>query len=243
MGGSGHIDDLLLGDPENGDETTQLDDRRAFGGDVSRSWYLQLGSRSLELTAGADLRYDDVDNALLLSQLAVPFDTARRDSVELVGGGLFGQARLRLTDWMRLSAGLRVHGYDADVRSDLAINSGDISDELVLPKLSLSFGPWADTEIYVNYGKGMHSNDARGINAAVGPANPLVKSDGSEIGMRTWLTPTWNATAAFWWLCAPGSPAIPRRSIDATCRALRASRWIMQREQGCYDMQDVLGLR
>ena len=32
-----------------------------------------------------------------------------------------------------------------------------------------------------------------------------------------------QAEAAFWWLCAPGRPRMPRKSTEATCRALRVS--------------------
>lgn len=54
-------------------------------------------------------------------------------------------------------------------------------------------GPWFDTELFVNYGGGFHSNDARGVTATVDPASPLfnisrspflVPSTGSEIGLR-----------------------------------------------------------
>ncbi len=55
------------------------------------------------------------------------------------------------------------------------------------------FGPWLDTELYVNYGGGFHSNDARGVTATVDPVSPLfnvsrspflVPSTGYEVGIR-----------------------------------------------------------
>ena len=33
---------------------------------------------------------------------------------------------------------------------------------LASPKLTLAFGPWSQTEFFVNAGRGFHSNDARG---------------------------------------------------------------------------------
>ncbi len=183
----------FLADPERGDEVTQLDDRTSGGGEISRSWYRQLGSRTLEIRSGAQVRFDSIDNGLLLSANAVPFETARRDSIDLFGGGAYTQARLRLNDWMRGSLGLRYQVYDASVDSLLPINSGDTSDTLLSPKLSLAFGPWAETELYVNYGRGMHSNDARGAVLQIDPltgepagqAEPLVETEGFDFGLRT----------------------------------------------------------
>ncbi len=183
----------FLSDPELGDEITQLDERTAAGGEVSRSWYHQLGSRTLEIRSGAQVRFDSIDNGLLLSADTVPFDTVRRDNIDLFGGGVYTQARLQLTDWMRGILGLRYQVFDASVDSLLPINSGNISDTLLSPKLSFAFGPWADTELYVNYGRGMHSNDARGAVLRVDPltgepanqAEPLVETEGFDLGLRT----------------------------------------------------------
>jgi outer membrane receptor protein involved in Fe transport len=78
-------------------------------------------------------------------------------------------------------------------RSDTPANSGRARDVIVNPKLGAVFGPLRDTELYVNYGGGFHSNDARGVTATIDPASPLfnvarspslVPSTGSEIGIR-----------------------------------------------------------
>ncbi len=100
---------------------------------------------------------------------------------------------MRWTDWFRTGVGFRADGYYADVRSDTPANSGRARDGIVNPKLGAVFGPWSDTELYVNYGGGFHSNDARGVTATVDPASPLfnisrapflVPSTGYEVGVR-----------------------------------------------------------
>ena len=58
-------------------------------------------------------------------------------------------------------------------RSDTPANSGTARDGIVNPKLGLVLGPWFDTELFVNYGGGFHSNDARGVVATVDPVSPL----------------------------------------------------------------------
>ena len=68
---------------------------------------------------------------------------------------------------------------------------------LASPKLNLIFGPWSQTEFFVNYGQGFHSNDARGTTITIDPktgapadrVSPLVKTRGSEVGVRTEIAP------------------------------------------------------
>ena len=197
----------FLGDPERGDEVTQLDDRTTFGGEVSRSWYF-AGSLPVELVAGAQMRYDQIGNGLLLSENAVPYATAREDDIDLFGGGLFVETRVKATDWLRASVGLRYQAFDGSVTSLLPENSGDIDDDLLSPKLSLALGPWADTEIYLNYGQGMHSNDARGAVLRIDPlsgaraesADPLIKTEGFDFGFRTVALDGLQSTLTFFQL-------------------------------------------
>ena len=100
--------------------------------------------------------------------------------------------------------GVRSDYYWFDVRSDQSVNSGNRYDSMTNPKLSLIFGPWAQTEFYVNYGSGFHSNDARGTTSTVDPksgepinrVNPLVRSTGYEVGLRTAIIPGLQASFA-----------------------------------------------
>ena len=78
------------------------------------------------------------------------------------------------------------------------------------PKLGLIFGPWEQTELYLDAGMGYHSNDARGVTAHVEPgtdppvpiaaASPLVRTQGAEIGLRSGRIRNLQSTVAFWWL-------------------------------------------
>jgi outer membrane receptor protein involved in Fe transport len=72
------------------------------------------------------------------------------------------------------------------VKNALAGSAASTGDTLLSPTLNLVFGPWKSSELYLNYGQGFHSNDARG---AVSTAAPLVRSRGMEIGLRTEAIP------------------------------------------------------
>jgi outer membrane receptor protein involved in Fe transport len=94
------------------------------------------------------------------------------------------------------------------VESDNPANSGDKNDGIVSPKLSAIFGPWADTEFYANAGMGFHSNDARGVTIttdpvtglAASPVDPLVRTYGYELGLRTEALPDVVSTLALFYL-------------------------------------------
>jgi hypothetical protein len=95
-----------------------------------------------------------------------------------------------------------------------AANSGSASKFLPSPKASLIFGPWANTEFYLQGGFSFHSNDGRGTTQAIEPISadnptpntpgpktpPLVQTKGGEIGMRTVSVPHLQSTLALWYL-------------------------------------------
>jgi outer membrane receptor protein involved in Fe transport len=104
---------------------------------------------------------------------------------------------------------LRADLFDFEVRSSLAANSGSADDSVVSPKFSLILGPWSETELFVNVGKGFHSNDARGTTIRVDPADgvtpvervdPLVDALGADVGVRTAVLPNLQLTASLWTL-------------------------------------------
>jgi outer membrane receptor protein involved in Fe transport len=136
------------------------------------------------------------------------WNTVREDNVTQRSLALWAQNELRWTSWLRSITGLRGDAYDFAVDSNLSTNSGKASDQMVTPKFSLVFGPWQKTELYLNYGHGFHSNDARGTTITqepgsgnpVGRVKPLVRTKGSEIGLRTKIVQGWQSTVALWQL-------------------------------------------
>ncbi len=113
------------------------------------------------------------------------------------------------TSKFRTTLGLRADYFNFDVNSSLPINSGTASDSIVSPKLTMAFGPWDGTELFVNLGEGFHSNDARGTTIRVDPTdgvtpaqrvNPLVKARGGEVGFRTTPLPELQLSGSVWTL-------------------------------------------
>ncbi len=193
---------------EDGDQFEQFDDRKAYGLHAEISRETRYGALPGQLEFGFESRFDDIGKVgLYLTDARARLTTVREDSVERLGLGFFVEQQLQPTSWLRVIAGLRHDRAAFDVRSDLALNSGSASDSITSPKLSLVFGPWAETELFVNTGRGFHENDARGTTIRVDPAdgvtavdrvNPMVRARGAEIGMRTALIPFTQLALTAW---------------------------------------------
>jgi len=183
----------FLNDPVNGDQFRQRDRRVLGGGEVARVFQGDLFGLPMENEIGVQTRTDGIRVGLFNTTARQYRSTVLDDRVLEASAAFYYDNRVRWTDWLRTSIGFRADGYSADVRSDTPANSGTARDGIVSPKLGAVFGPWRDTEVYVNYGGGFHSNDARGVTATVDPASPLfnisrspflVPSTGYEIGLR-----------------------------------------------------------
>ena len=122
--------------------------------------------------------------------------------------GVYAQAGTEWSPVFRTVAGLRADLYQSDVESSNPSNSGGGVAGIFSPKATAIFGPWAGTEVYVNFGAGYHTNDARGAATRVDPATgepalpvtPLVRARGAELGMRTVRVRGLQSTLALWYL-------------------------------------------
>jgi outer membrane receptor protein involved in Fe transport len=174
------------------DQFTQFDNRMTYGGHAALEYDLNEDHR---LDLGVNLRYDDIsDVGVGSSKNANIYDFVSRSSVDELSYSVYSSFHSQWNDWFASIVGVRYDHYSVDVDAKKAgLAEGDESADLVSPKLSLRFGPFAETEFFVNYGEGFHSNDARGVvdDSISNPANGssdvpmLSESKGYELGMRT----------------------------------------------------------
>lgn len=183
----------FLDDPVNGDQFAQPDRRTMTALNARHAWQQPLFGFASEQQVGVQFQRDDIDNALLKTRARETLSTTRRDEIVETSVALWFQNATQWAPSFRTVAGLRADHYRFDVDSDNPLNSGKTDDTIVSPKLNLVFGPWAETEFYVNYGRGFHSNDARGTVIHIDPATgdaadrvtPLARSKGFELGLRS----------------------------------------------------------
>ena len=197
----------LLDNPVAGDQIRQEDDGRwTFGADFRHGQKAGWFGKDHTWTVGTQLRGDVADVTLSRTRQRELVSIVRNDLVSQYSGGLFLEVESRWTDFFRSTVGLRGDLYAFDVEADDPRNTGTADDGLVSPKASLIFGPWAETEFYVSGGYGFHSNDARGTVTTIDPASgeaadpvdPLVRSVGGEVGIRTSALPGLRSTVTLW---------------------------------------------
>ncbi|MAT93718.1 MAG: TonB-dependent receptor [Halioglobus sp.] len=198
----------LLDDPVNGDQFEQADERTIFGGSYNRFWVTGQAEH-LHHRLGAELRYDDIDTVgLYRTRQQRRLDTVREDAVEEGSAGLFYELAWRFAPRWRAVLGVRADYYWFDVDAGVAANAGDTSASQLSPKGSLIYAFSDTSEAYLSAGRGFHSNDARGVTASldpgsgevIGSADPLVESDGAELGFKALWLERWNTSLALWYL-------------------------------------------
>ncbi len=196
-----------------GDQFEQVDRRQVYGANGARTWYGKTLGQESEFTLGVQSRFDHIGKLGLYTTTARQrWGTLREDAVDEASIGLYGESQIQWHDKFRSILGLRGDFYRFNVASDRAANSGRASDRMFNPKLALIFGPWNQTEYYLNAGHGFHSNDARGVTARINPdfrdsanylgaldgSTPLVRTKAYELGLRSALAPGFQTALALW---------------------------------------------
>ncbi len=177
------------------------------GFDVAQTWYTRWAGLEVNNKVGLQGRYDYLSPLALYKTVSRQIvGTISLAKVKEANASAYAENTVQWREWLRTTAGLRYDRYRFDVGSNIAENSGKVSDGMTSPKISVVLGPWAKTEFFVNYGEGFHSNDARGTTVhltpkelePIDPVTPLVKTRGAELGVRTEFIPGLQSSMALW---------------------------------------------
>jgi outer membrane receptor protein involved in Fe transport len=196
-----------------GDGIEQNDQRYLYGGRVryTRAWLDAV--LPMESRIAVETRNDDIDVALHRQVRRNRFFSVNDLAVSERSMGTYFTHEIFFTDWIRLEAGLRGDVFFVDGRNRLRDQradpnfdpvpiSGSTSASIVSPKATLVVTPVADTDVYLNFGEGYHSNDARNALTSLqrGQSGLLTKALGYELGARTRQFDRLDLAAALWLL-------------------------------------------
>ncbi|KQQ40102.1 TonB-denpendent receptor [Duganella sp. Leaf126] len=185
----------FLNDPVNGDQFQQSERRTMAGVNASTAWLASWGGVEVRNKIGVQTRYDHISPLGLYATVArARIGTVREDRVNEASAGVYVENTAYWQPTLRTVLGVRHDGYRFDVDGDR------VTAQRTSPKLSVILGPWADTEYFINYGAGFHSNDARGVVQAADPATPLVGTRGYELGVRSEWLPGLQTSLSLWTL-------------------------------------------
>jgi outer membrane cobalamin receptor len=217
----------FLTDTNLGDQFEQQDKRWVAGLDARHTIFSRWFGREVQNSIGLQLRNDWINNGLYQTEDRVRVDkldsatgtilpaTTEADEFTDTQVGLYAENKVQWAEKFRSVAALRgdLDYFDVTCLNN-PTNSGTSTTVLPSPKLSLVFGPWADTELYAQGGFSFHSNDGRGATQTVQPVsadNPvpgtpvaripgLIQTKGAEIGVRTLAVPRLQSTLSLWYL-------------------------------------------
>jgi len=195
----------FLDNPDEGDQFEQEDKRVVAGTDASHTFINEWRGYKVENTLGIGVRHDNIPRVGLYgTNSRTRLNTVRRDQALQTSVSPYFESNVQWLDKLRTVIGLRGEMFYFDVDGNRPENRGVVKDSAVSPKVSVIMGPWHKTEFYLNFGLGIHSNDARGTVTTVDPksdedvkvAPPLVEQRGGEFGIRTTWIPNLNTTLA-----------------------------------------------
>jgi outer membrane receptor protein involved in Fe transport len=195
--------------PADGDQFKQTDKRTVYGLDAEHTLSHDIGPWAARTVAGVQLRHDRIRVGLYDSVARRITGTVREDAVRQTQLGLFAQTSLEFTPELRAVLGLRADRLQARVNAlTLPANGGSASDTQLSPKLTLVWAVTPKTELFLNTGRGFHSNDARGMTARfdpktgdpVDPVPALVPLTGAELGLRTEAIAGLQSSVSLWGL-------------------------------------------
>ncbi len=213
-----------------GDGIEQNDQRYLYGGRVRYTRFWSVLGLPVETRVAVETRNDDIDVALARQVRRNIFYTINKLNVSERSVSPYLTNEVFFTDWIRLEFGLRGDVFFVDGRNRLPRQrkpcpvdpvtgatirdgkcepnfapvpiSGTTEASMVSPKANLVISPRDDTDVYLNFGEGFHSNDARNALTSLqtGDSSLLVKSLGYELGARTRQLDKLDLAAALWLL-------------------------------------------
>jgi len=204
-----------------GDQFEQKDTRYVQGVRGSQTLFGQLCGLPTENTYGLDIRNDVIHDVLNRTYDRTVFLVVRDDNVLETDVAPYYENKIQWLPWFRSVEGFRADFINFDNKNNYTYASKgpqpqDTEDLFRIqpePKLSLIFGPWYKTELYLNGGLGFHTDDARGATTGADPllggstnifgqpvqkALPVAQTEGAEVGVRTLIIPNLQSSVTFW---------------------------------------------
>ena len=193
-----YYDWIMQSNPTYDFQISQFDRRWTLGGRYVKSL---IESDAIEVDVGGEFRFDDI-GPVGLDQYDEGSFVANVSDNEIKETSLstFVEATWFATDDLRFLGGLRADYFDFDVTANTPGSfAGDETDSQVSPKVGLAYAAGDAVELYANWGRGFHSNDARGIVNPTVPVPGLSPGTGHELGARFELG-DFKFTTTYWWL-------------------------------------------
>lgn len=199
---------LFLNDPVNGDGIEQNDKRFLIGNNINYRRSYRLWNLPMESFIGFQSRFDHIRVGLFNQTNRRRTSTTSNNDIEQTNLGWFAQQEVKPNDWLRVQLGARLDNFWFNVRQkgDPAALSEPIAGRgtatIVNPKSNFILTPFKDNQVakntnfFVNFGGGYHSNDARVF--VQDKDKKIPRYLGGELGYRSRFFDKVDFSLAYW---------------------------------------------
>lgn len=185
-------------DAENGDMIEQTDERIIAGGEVAYAFDWDLFGINSAAKIGLQTRNDFIDNGLFYARARERLSTVVTAEIVETSVSAYAKNEFMWTSWLRTELGLR--GDFFNFQATAAELDGSVQAGLLSPKVNVVLTPFVGTDIFLRFGQGFHSNDARGAVRTVDPVEPLTRATGGEVGLRSRLFDRLDLGVSGFWM-------------------------------------------
>ncbi|MDZ7897519.1 MAG: TonB-dependent receptor [Arcicella sp.] len=173
-------------DSINGDQIRQKEKRNLFGYNGSYSINSYLGNKDLTTTFGVQYR-QDITNGTELSRTkdrTITINPLKLGNINEKNLAIYADEVIKFSDKFTVNAGLRFdyfHNKYEDLLLSPNENTGTAEATILSPKLNFYYTFNPRFQLYLNTGKGFHSNDTRVV-VPQGGLQILPAAYGSDLG-------------------------------------------------------------
>jgi hypothetical protein len=198
---------FFMNDPVNGDEIEQTDKRILGGSYLNYRRNYNVFGLPMETLVGFSSRSDRANVGLFNAVQRQRLGSTADSLVKQHNLAWYAQQEIRPFAWLRTQLGVRLDKFFFNVRDDgTPANPASGSKEgfIANPKLNVILSPFKEndwqkrSEIYVNFGGGYHSSDARDVVSSSSSRPVLPRALGGELGFRTKLFDRFDIGVDYW---------------------------------------------
>ncbi len=194
---------FFLKDSINGDQIRQKEHRNLFGYNGSYSHDMSVGRTQWTTTVGAQYRHDITHGTELshTKDRTITLEQLNYGNINELNAALYADELVQLSSRFTINAGVRVDYFRSQYEDLLApvVTKQRATAAIVSPKLNLYYTASPQVQVYLNTGKGFHSNDARVVVPQAGK-QILPPAYGSDLGLIVKPFPNLLINAAAWYL-------------------------------------------
>lgn len=174
-------------DSINGDQIRQKEKRNLFGYNGSYSTHTTMGEKDFTTTFGVQYR-QDITNGTELSRTKdriIVTEAIKYGNINEINASLYADELIKVTNKFTIDAGIRFD-YFHNKYEDLLMNQNNniraAEASIISPKLNFYYTFNPAFQIFLNTGKGFHSNDTRAV-VPKGGLHTLPPTYGSDLGL------------------------------------------------------------